>query len=289
LLASLAGLRWSSEVLAWSRFGSLAWMIGNTATGLVLAALSARWLGSRVGLFAGLVHVSSLYTLMPDRQSCVGSLASLAASVAIGAFASAQVPGRLPTDDRPVGFGIFCCAAAAAVFIEGLAGPACLLAVCLGYLALFQDGSGLRFFTVRLRPMFLIVSIATALIATRLLGVSGLHGSWDAAALKMPASTGDRAGILGGVLWAGIRLLPWAPWALLAIAAGFRQGHYAAPFGRLLIAWLLGPWALWAVGAVPARLAFAVFAPAAAITAAIGLRESFGKAVGWAKRSAGPP
>ena len=143
---------------------------------------------------------------------------------------------------------------------------------------MFQDGSWLRFLTVRLRPVLLVVSVATTLLAASLLGMSGPHGLWDAAALNLPASTADQAGILDGVLWAGIRLLPWAPWTLLAIAAGLRQGHYAAPFGRLLTAWLFGPWALWASGAMPARMAFAVFAPAAAITAAIGLRESFDKA-----------
>ncbi len=273
LVASLVGMRWSSAVLDWSWFGVLAWTIGNALTGLALAAVAAHWLGSRVGMMAGLAHVTSLYTLMPDRQSCAGSLASLAATVAVGAFASAQVPGRFPPADRPIGFGIFCGAVAAAVFVGGLAGPACIFAICLGYLALFQDGPGLRFFTARRRPVIVALSIAAACLATSLLGVPGAHGLWDAAALKAPAATPDPAGIADGVLWAGVRLLPWAPWALLALGAGLRQGHYAAPFGRLLIAWLLGPWTLWAAGAMPARLAFAVFAPAVAMTAAIGLKN----------------
>jgi hypothetical protein len=234
-------------------------------------------------MLAGLVHLSSMYTLMPDRQSCADSVASLVVSVGVGAFASAQVPGRLPPNSRRIDFGIFCIAAAGAVFFSDLGGPACILAVCLGYVALFQDGPGLRFFAARFRPAVLAISIAAAMLAVIFLGVFGPHAQCNAAA------TAEQLGTWSGVIWGGIRLLPWVPWAVLAIVAGWRQGDYAAPFGRLLIAWLVGPWTLWAAGAMPARLAFAAFSPAVAITAAVGLREAFCKSVGWAKRSAGPP
>jgi hypothetical protein len=79
---------------------------------------------------------------------------------------------------------------------------------------------------------------------------------------------------MDGLFWAGMRLLPWWPWGVLAIVSGLRQGHYAAPFGRLLVTWLLVPWMLWAAGVLPPRLAFAFFAPAVAVTVAIGLNRA---------------
>lgn len=268
-LASLAAVGWISGSLQWSRLGVLAWTLGNTLTGLVLAAIAARWLGSRAGMLAALTHLSSLYSLMPDQQGPACSLASLAGCVAIGAFASAQVPGRFPCADRWTEFGMFCAAAAAAALVAGLAGPACILTICLGYLALFQDGPGLRFFAVGLRPVLFTIALAAALLVAGFVGVPDPQGLRFGA--LSPIFAVDGAGIAHGVLWAGMRLLPWWPWALLAIGAGLRQGHYAAPFGRLMIAWLLGPWTLWAAGLLPPRLAFAFFAPAVAITAAIGV------------------
>lgn len=290
LLASFLGMREPIRAVdgSWPWRAASAWTIGNAFTGLALATMAARWLGARTATLSGLVYVSSLRILMPGGVDGPISLASLAGCLAIAAFAGAEVPSRALSSDHRVSFAIFCGATAAAALMAGLAGPICILAVCLAYLTLSQDGPGLRFFTARFGLAILAGSIAAACLAAVFLGPSSGQGFLDMDTQATSVPTANVDGIVGMLLRTK-GLLPWAPWILTAIAAGLRQGHYASPLGRLLIGWCLAPWTLWAVGAAPAGLAFAIFAPCAACMSAIGLAESYAWCRGVLRRPLAVP
>jgi hypothetical protein len=276
--ASLLGSRWAA--IAPNSNSFWAWTIGNCFTAAVLAQIAARWLGARTAILAGILYASSVHVLMPERLDCAASLATLAACVAMGAFAAAEVPGRIPAADRSITFGLFWAATTAGVFAAGLIGAVGILAVCLMYLAMFQDGSGLRFFTAGFRCVVLAISLAAAHWTATFLSTPSSQYVWDAPSLTPPIPNEDPAGAAAVMLWTSGRLLPWTPWILVAIGIGLRKGHYAAPLARLVFAWLAAPWILSAAGVMPARLAFALFVPAATLMAAIGLAES----IAWSRR-----
>src|SRR5262245_33017770 len=61
--------------------------LAGVATALVVAALAARWFGSRVGLVAGLMQVTTCYVLQLGRLAECDMLLTLAVTGAMGAFA----------------------------------------------------------------------------------------------------------------------------------------------------------------------------------------------------------
>jgi len=266
----------AAESLGW---GAAALVLGHMFSGLCVAVISARWLGRRTGTLAGLLYLSSLYVLLPGRHSTMLSVFSLTVVAAMGAFAGAEVPGRRPPAERGPAFCVFCVALAAAGVLGGLAGSGCLLGVCFVYLLLFQDVRGLGFFAGWPKVALAAVCAGGPCLAIHLLASPDpWHGLPPGAAPDWRGmwSSGPEGGFAG----VGPGMLPWAPLALVAIVAGLRQGHYATPFARLLLAWLAVPAALGLLGILPAGLAWASFAPWVAIVSGAGLVEC----VAWRRR-----
>ena len=104
LSAAAAATVGGGGVLLWT----LAWLLPElratdataalaaTVSGLLVAALAARWLGCRLGALAGLLQLTSLFLLLPVRWGVAEMLLSNSLVVAMGAFALGNVPGRLP-------------------------------------------------------------------------------------------------------------------------------------------------------------------------------------------------
>ena len=116
VFGQVAGLaiRWPSTALA-------------TVAALLIAALAARWLGSRLGTTAGVAQLTCLHVLA-GRATAAEMLLGITVTAAMGAFALANVPGRLPLVRRPCTPWAFYAAAGLSFGLAGPAGTAMILA-----------------------------------------------------------------------------------------------------------------------------------------------------------------
>ena len=250
----------------------LAAAVAAILTALLVAAMAGRWLGNRLGLLAGLVHLSGLHVLGAFSLAAE-ALWGAAVTLAMGAFALANVPGRLPPAQRPWVVWVFCAAVGVSLLVAGPIGPAPILAGCLLFLLVNQDARGLRFVAGPTPiAVFVLVVVAWSLDGG-ISGPAGWHGDWSRACSR-PASPLGWWPVLGELPLAS---LPWTPFIVLAAVAGLRGGHYATPIWRFLGCWVLGSIA---VGLLGDRPSTAATLPPLAVIGAAGLSES----LAWYRR-----
>lgn len=279
----------------------------GTLTAWLIAALAARWLGSRLGALAGLVQLTGAHTLLASPAEAAGMCLSAAVSGAMGAFALANVPGRLPWVDRGWTAWAFYAAAGVSFMLAGPFGPAFILAGCLSFLVLSGDSRGGRFLA---NPAG--IAVFALLVGVRLAqpdGVEGICGgpsATDQQTVKVrhafdgsrpsraaQRGTAEQAGpgapksapqlrprapvatamtppaVLGSL---AVGLLPWTPLAMASVAIGLRVGHYATPIWRFFACWALAPVALAAVGGFHGPSQVGPLLPPLAVISAAGLQ-----------------
>lgn len=240
--------------------------IAATLTAWVVAELTARWLGSRLGATAGLALLTSLQVLLPDRWATAEMLFCATVSAAMWAFALANVPGRLPlVDHRWTRWGFYA-AAGGSFVLAGPAGPAFILTGCLLFLILSADSRGLRFFACPTG-----IAILALLAAVRLALPRDLVDTWMASSRVTGEASGTAISLPDLLRWLGVAGLPWTPLVVPTVVVGLHQGHYATPIWRFFCCWMLGPLALTAVGGWRDHAQFSPLLPPLAVTAAAGL------------------
>ena len=222
----------------------------------LVAALAARWLGSRLGLLAGLIQMAGMSVLFPSRGAAAEMLFCAAVAAAMAAFALGNVPGRMPlVEHRWTGWAFYA-AAGASLVLGGPVGPAFILAGCLLFLLVCADSRGARFFA---SPVGIAVFVLMA--AIRLAGPSGVAGQALGQGISLPAVTG----------WPGVVGLPLTLLVVFAVAMGLRQGHYATPIWRFFGCWAVGPLLLAAVGGFRSSAELGTLLAPVAVIAAAGL------------------
>lgn len=240
-------------------------MLGAWLAAWATAALAARWLGGGLGLAAGLamsLGAGGLLGLL-DPWICAS------AAAAIGLFARARVPGRLACDPRRIARAGAFAILGIWLVARGPGEPATVWLVCLAYLLVGQDTRGLGRFALSAGTILLAVALAARWWACQRGWLGGdapaLDPSTWLAAVRDPA---DTLALLGRRL--AVALFPWSPLAIVAIVAGVRQGHHAAPFWRLVGCWAIVPAGAAVLGWIDARSAVSLAAPAWAVLAAAG-------------------
>jgi hypothetical protein len=155
-----------------------------------------------------------------------------------------------------------------------------VLAACLLFLLVQQDTRGLRFF-----------------VNPAAMAVSGLLAAGCAGLLR-PGVAGPQPGIAARLLdgisrgptgpadpellsRAATAALLWLVAVLPAIVRGLLQGHYATPFGRFMIVWLLAAIAPAAAGGACLAEAVVATIPPAALLAAVSLVDGSGWWAHW--------
>jgi hypothetical protein len=237
-----------------------------TLTAWLVAELAARWLGSRLGGAAGLALLTSIHVLLPNRAVAAELLFCAAVSAAMGAFALANVPGRLPlADHRRTRWGFYA-AAGGSFVLAGPAGPAFILAGCLLFLILCADNRGLRFFACPVG-----IAVFALLAAARLAMLRDLGDTWMASPGVTGEALGPRIPLSEVLWWLGVAGLPWTPLVAATVAVGLHQGHYATPIWRFFGCWALGPLALAALGGLRDHAQLSPLLPPLAVMAAAGL------------------
>jgi len=240
--------------------------VGTLATAIVLVLLTTRWLGSRLGTLTGLVWLTTLGVLGGQTYTPLAATLCLA----LGLFAAAEVPGRLPPLTHRATAWAFYGVVGLSLFPFGSDAAVVILATCLGFLLVSQNARSLRFL---LNP-----------VGLGLLGAA-IVGRW---ALGPVACVGDEAAPLADTLTVSLATgtLPWLPLAVVAVVAGLRQGHYAAPFWRLVGCWTVVAVGLGVLGTTSSPATLAALTPPVCVMAAAGLTLGAGR---WARRPGRDP
>ena len=242
---SMAVFRSESEWVA--RFPMV---LASLATAWMIAALTARWLGARVGLLAGLVQLSTFYVLMQARLAESDMLLCAEVCTAMSAFALATIDspqGRRADRWLP---WLFYAAAGAAFLTKGPLGPFLIGSGCL-LLALWKRD--------RATWRFLISPVGWAILAFCIV-------AWPLAIYRAEPAILDAwryhnlarfNGELGGakpplfyVYTVPLLMLPWTPFLFVAGWHGWRQRLFGHSFWRFLGLWflpgfLLLSWSVW--------------------------------------------
>jgi hypothetical protein len=222
-------------------------------------------MGSRLGWLAGFVWLSSAAVLRAEVNAWLAALICLA----MGWFAASQVPGRLPMRTGRVIGWVFFATVGWLFLLFGPVAALCVLITCLVFVLISQNTRAVRFFV---DPLGLAI-LASSVVGRWLIGrpmwdgheawfdVAVAYGRWEPSVGAVPAT------------WAALAvgMLPWLQLALVAVAMGLCQGHYATPFWRFLGCWILVGAGWIALGATDGAAALALIMPPMCVLAAAGL------------------
>lgn len=209
---------------------------------LATATLVARWSGRSVAILVGFVSLAGWTAC-----SCIFStevlLAAVATSIAILIYGLAELANRIERIAHTPAAIAFYAAMSMACLVAGPAPFVVIATVCLGTVLGNENSRGIRFFG---SPIGLaVLGMALGAICTPATGTR--FGSWS----ELPGSHAFGSTAIGALLMGAA-----ATWSMV------RTGHAAAPLGRLLICWLIGPAGLATAGCLPGSLAIAITVPA---------------------------
>ncbi|MBS0211514.1 MAG: glycosyltransferase family 39 protein [Planctomycetes bacterium] len=226
-----------------SRLPSGLAMIG---TALVIAAMTARWQGSRFGLFTGLVQLTTGHAVLVGAAADGVALLTLIVAAAVAVFSLAQVDsphGRRTARWVPCLFHVL----VAVSFLDKLiAGPVLIMVACGGYFVVQRHWRDFK---------FLFHPLGQLLCGCLMLG-------WIVPLVMMDPPALDRflphhlfrsnatavAPVdwrLGWLLSFPVLMLPWTPVMLWGVWQTFRTGVLTQPFWRMLGVWAVpGSWLL---------------------------------------------
>ncbi len=205
----------------------------------LVAAMTTHWLGSRAGLLAGLLQLTSYFTLMQARLAEADMAHAAAVVAAVAAFAMGAVPvgGAMPSWSRLLPL-VFWGATAAAIPLKGL-GPLFVFGAIIPYILLTRQLSAWRFL---LNPPGIILF---AVIVGGWL-ISALGSNPDLARTYFQETLGRAAGEIAGrsdpwhvYLWsAPLMLLPWTPLVVIGLVAAWRTRKIREPMSLLMLCWI---------------------------------------------------
>ena len=266
IAASMALLGTDSEWVA-----RLPSVLAALVTALVVAMLAARWMGRRVGIVAGLLQLTTYWTLMQARLAESDILLCAAVSVAMGAFAVANVDGPAGRVTARWPAWLFFAATGCAFLTKALVGPVFIFSSCAAFLLFSQDLRGLRFF---LNPIGILIfalaavpwcaaaySIYPPIVDNMLLHHFG----------RFQGDMGQHEPIYAYLYLVPMMVLPWTPFLALGVYLGWRDGHLSAPIWRFLACWVLPGMCLLSVSAFKAKHYTIPLLPPLSIMAAAGL------------------
>lgn len=208
-------------------------------TAVMLAILTARWFGRRLGVVAGLIQATLYYVLQLARLAECDMLLIMLTTAAMGTFALANVEsptGRARARWLP---WIFYALLAGTYLVKGMPGPLPVALACVSYALLRREPHVNQFL---LNPIGLIIlgvmtlgwlAPAYMLYPTLLDDQIAYHlGSFKG------ELTGEKPPLfhLVSVL---LITLPWTPLAALGIVRCIQQQGYRQQFWQLLACWTI--------------------------------------------------
>jgi len=201
--------------------------------------LAARWFGNRVGLVAGLIQLTTVYTLQWARLAECDMILCAGVMAAMSCFAVANIEGPhgLKSDCRWV-WGFYA-ATAFAFLTKGLAGPVFIFGGTITYFLVSQNVRGLKWFLSPIGLSILILPVAGWYAAAIYTYPQFLDDQMMHHFARFQGEMGGGKSIFYYFYNIPALVLPWTPLAMMAIVAGLRRGHYATPFWRFVACWFL--------------------------------------------------
>lgn len=234
------------------------------------ASIAARWFGRLPGVTAGLMTLTSYYTLQLGRLGEADMPLVASVAVAMTLFCRSVVDSPLGRDRRWWLPPLFYLVLAGSALVKVI-GAVLVPGACGLYMMLRRDRQALRFL---LNPLGLLV-FATGLVAWPVAAYvlwPGVVELWETHLL------GRYTGKLGSpnpwyfyLYILPLIALPWTPWAALAGYRAGRSGEYPRPLALLLCCWLLFGLAFLSISQWRWAHYAAPLVPPITIAAAIGL------------------
>jgi 4-amino-4-deoxy-L-arabinose transferase-like glycosyltransferase len=190
---------------------------------LVVARLAARWLGDFIGLIAGLMQASSVYILMQARLGEADMPMAAAVAIAMAAFATAEAlpqhPGRQRRWLLALIFGL---SAGASLELKG-PGLAFIFAGCVVWILATRRWQSFRFLFHPLALLVLTLTAGAWPLAIYLRDPNILRVWWHETFGRFSGEFGPPEPwhtYFVNVPWL---LLPWWPYAIVAVIAWWRD------------------------------------------------------------------
>ncbi len=288
IVPTIAGVPFTDKppLTAWLIAGSLAlfhtdaeWaarlpsIVSAMLTAVMIAAFVGRWWGRSVGMLAGLMHLTTVATVMQARLAESDIHLCTTVCGALMAFAWAQVESPVGRAQSRWAPWLFFACLGLSFLCKALIGPVFILGACGLFLLWSQDLRGFKFFLspigwlicgLLVVPWFaLAVRQYPPMLDNLLLhhfgrfkGQMGAHEPWFAYLYLIP-----------------MLLLPWTPWALLASFRALRDGAFFLPIYRLLVCWLMPGLLLLSVSAFKAKHYTIPLLPPLVMLSAVGFAQ----------------
>ncbi len=200
---------------------------------LIIAAIAARWLGDRIGLYSGLIQLTSVYVQAQGRRAEPDMMLCAAVSAAIAIFAFAIVESREPRSAMVIRPWMFYLAAAISFLPKGPIGPVLVFLPCAVFalrrryaMTFLLDPFGIALFIVLVLiwPMAVYWAYPPAIASL-----------WREHAARLSGAWGTQSRLL--YLYSTLLLtLPWTPLLIIGGAALWRN-RSVAPIWLLLELW----------------------------------------------------
>jgi 4-amino-4-deoxy-L-arabinose transferase-like glycosyltransferase len=248
-------------------------VVFSIATALVLAATAARWFGPRAGLLAGLMEITCFHTLAMGRLAEADMPLAFSVAAAWYVFARANVDSPRGIDRRRRLPYVFYGLVGLSFMIKWAMGPAFILAGCLAYAAAMRNGRALRFL---FHPGGWLVGAA--------LTVPWLVAAYDASPLIVLNFVRNHFQRFNGAMqspepWYAyayqlpLLVLPWLPYAALAVARRARGQARFEPIWRFFLIWILPGLALITLSSFRSRNYAIPLVGPLVVASAVGLDE----------------
>jgi 4-amino-4-deoxy-L-arabinose transferase-like glycosyltransferase len=242
-------------------------------TALLVGVLAARWFGSRIGLIAGLVHVSSYYLLQVARlaERDMPLIAAVTAAMTCFALANLDSPrGRSKAWWLPACFYL---SSGLAYLAKGPIGLFFIFAACGLFVLLYRDWRVLRFF---LDPAGLVLLVVST-IPYSLLAVTAHPPLLDALLMhnvgRFSGEMGTNQHPLSTLYHFPFMLLPWFPFLAWAFVSAWRSGQLRQPLWGLAICWLVPGFVVVSMSAFKSKHYLSPLLPGFAPLTALGIAQ----------------
>jgi 4-amino-4-deoxy-L-arabinose transferase-like glycosyltransferase len=274
MAASMAAFGSESEWPA--RFPSV---VASLAAAMLIADLSARQFGRKVGLVAGLAQLSSVYVLVSGQLADPDML--LAAAVTLGMWSFARFLLAEPAA-RSRGFSVaFWSAAGISFLIKGPIGPVLFVPAALICAAMARRRDAVRFFFEPIALACFALLVVPWPVAAYL-SHPGILGAWGEENVARFRGELGRSSPFFYLYTAPWMALPWTPLAVTGAVALWNERPRDLIFS-LFLAWLCVDLAILSVSAGKHDRYLVPVLPPLALFAARGLLDAAPRVTRWAR------
>lgn len=219
-------------------------VMAGMATGLLIAHLACRWHGQKIGLMAGLIQLSTFYTLMQARLAEADMLLAACVAGAMVVFADGVFSTPEGQTDRKRSLAFYLLAGLS-FLVKGPLGPAFIFGGAGLFLLLQRDR---KTFSFLVDPVGWILFLATIVAwpLTAYLVQPDILNDWRMHHLDRFAGKleGGEKFPLFYVAMAPLIMLPWTPCVAFGLWFGYKDGCFRDPRWRFLACWFVAGFAL---------------------------------------------